>query len=77
PDTAHVVDLSDLAPPSQMDVASASVDSAFTQQIQPPPPPRINKGGIIAIPTGPASATIGKGPKDVFDVANLDQRPEP
>jgi len=77
PDSAHDVDLSDLAPPSQLDVASASVDSAFTQQIQPPPPPRINKGGIIAIPTGPSSASIGKGLANVFDVANLDQRPEP
>lgn len=77
PDTAHEVDLSDLAPPSQMDVASASVDSAFTQQIQPPPPPRINKGGIIAIPSGPPSSAIGKGLANVFDVANLDQRPEP
>lgn len=76
PDTTQEADLSDLAPPSQMDVASASVDSAFTQQIQPPPPPRINKGGIIAIPSGPPSSAIGKGLKDVFDVANLDQRPE-
>jgi protein TonB len=77
PDTAHETDISDLAPPSQMDVASASVDSAFTQQVQPPPPPRISKGGIVAIPTGPSSANIGKGLADVFDVSNLDQRPEP
>ena len=77
PETSHEVDLSDLAPPSQIDVASASVDSAFTQQIQPPPPPRINKGGIIAIPSGPPSSAIGKGLANVFDVANLDQRPEP
>lgn len=76
PDSTAEVDLSDLVPPSQMDVASASVDSSFTQQIQPPPPPRINKGGIISIPTGPATATIGKGLANVFDVANLDQRPE-
>jgi len=77
PDTAHETDISDLAPPSQMDVASASVDSAFTQQVQPPPPPRISKGGIVAIPNGPSSANIGKGLANVFDVANLDQRPEP
>jgi periplasmic protein TonB len=77
PDAAAEVDLSDLVPPSQIDVASASVDSAFTQQIQPPPPPRINKGGIIAIPTGPSTANIGKDLANVFDVANLDQRPEP
>lgn len=77
PETAHDTDISDLAPPSQMDVASASVDSAFTQQVQPPPPPRISKGGIVAIPTGPSSANIGKGLANVFDVANLDQRPEP
>jgi len=76
PDTAHDTDISDLAPPSQMDVASAAVDSAFTQQIQPPPPPRISKG-VMAIPTGPSSANIGKGLANVFDVANLDQRPEP
>jgi protein TonB len=77
PETAHETDISDLAPPSQMDVASASVDSAFTQQVQPPPPPRISKGGIVAIPSGPSAANIGKGLANVIDVANLDQRPEP
>jgi len=76
PDTVKETDLSDLAPPSQMDLPSTSVDSMFTQQIQPPPPPRFNKGGTITIPNGPATAGVGKGISNVFDISNLDQRPE-
>ena len=76
PDTVKETDLSDLAPPSQMDVPSASVDSMFAQQVQPPPPPRFAKGGVITIPNGPASASVGKGISNVFDISNLDQRPE-
>lgn len=76
PESAAETDLSDLAPPAQTDVPSAAVDSAFAQQIQPPPPPRMAKGGIISIPSGPSTAGIGKGVNNVFDVANLDQRPE-
>ncbi|PTY07893.1 energy transducer TonB [Opitutaceae bacterium EW11] len=77
PEATHETDLSDLAPPSQTDLPSTSSDSFFSQQIQPPPPPRMNKGGVIAIPTGPSNASVGKGVSQVFDVANLDQRPEP
>ena len=76
PDTVKDTDLSDLAPPSQMDVPFASVDNMFAQQIQPPPPPRFSKGGVITIPTGPSSASVGKGIGNVFDISNLDQRPE-
>ncbi len=74
PEAAPETDISDLAPPSQMDVPSASVDSAFSQQMQPPPPPRFNHGGMISIPTGPAK--VGAGVGNVFDLENLDQRPE-
>lgn len=77
PENSHPTDVSDLAPPSLTDVPSAAVDSMFTQQIQPPPPPRIGKGGAITIPNGPPSSAVGKGISNVFDVANLDQRPEP
>ena len=76
PEAVHETDISDLAPPTQTDVPSASVDAAFSQQVQPPPPPRFNKGGVITIPTGPSSAGVGTGIKNVFDIANLDQRPE-
>lgn len=76
PDTVKETDLSDLAPPTQTDVPSAAVDSMFSQQIQPPPPPRFNKGSVITIPTGPATSSVGKGVAAVFDIANLDQRPE-
>lgn len=77
PDTVKETDLSDLAPPSLMDVPSASVDNMFAQQMQPPPPPRFSKGGVINIPIGPSSASVGKGIGNVFDISNLDQRPEP
>lgn len=77
PETVHETDISDLAPPTQTDVPSAAVDAAFSQQVQPPPPPRFNKGGVITIPNGPSTAGVGSGIKNVFDLANLDQRPEP
>jgi protein TonB len=77
PEAAHETDISDLAPPSQTDVPSTSMDAAFTQQVQPPPPPRFNKTGVITIPTGPSNANVGAGMKNVFDINNLDQKPEP
>lgn len=75
PEAAHETDISDLAPPTQTDVPSTAVNAAFTQQIQPPPPPRFNKGGTITIPTGP-SAPVGSNVKQVFDINNLDQKPD-
>ncbi len=77
--TDAATDISDLAPPSLADTPSAAVDAVFVQQVQPPPPPGLSKpSGTITIPTGrPATAGIGSGIGNVFDLANLDQRPEP
>ena len=63
-----------LAPPSLVDVPSVNV-TAFTQQLQPPPPPGIEAKGAISIPVIKPGTQLGKGMKDLFDVANLDQPP--
>jgi protein TonB len=63
-----------LAPPSLVDVPSVNV-TAFQQQLQPPPPPGIEAKGAISIPVIKPGTQLGKGMKDLFDVANLDQPP--
>lgn len=64
-----------LAPPSLADVPSVSV-TAFTQPLQPPPPPGLTAAkGAIAIPVVKPGTKLGQGMKDLFDVANLDQPP--
>jgi len=71
-------DVADLAPPMQNDVPSAVIDSPFVQQIQAPPPPGLNRpSGSIVIPTNtrPAVAS-GKGLGKIFDLAQLDNKPE-
>lgn len=73
-------DLSDLVPPMQADTPSPTA-SSFVQQIQPPPPPGINRAsGAITIPTRPGpglGAGTGSGFKNLFDLASLDQPPSP
>lgn len=64
-----------LAPPSLVDVPSVNV-TAFQQQLQPPPPPGIEAKGAISIPVIKPGTQLGKGMKDLFDVANLDQAPQ-
>ncbi len=64
-----------LAPPSLVDVPSVSV-TAFTQPLQPPPPPGLTAAkGSISIPVVKPGTKLGQGMKDLFDVANLDQPP--
>lgn len=66
-----------LAPPSLADVPSVSV-TAFTQPLQPPPPPGLTAAkGAISIPVIKPGTKLGAGMKDLFDVANLDQVPVP
>ncbi len=66
-----------LAPPSLADVPSVSV-TAFTQPLQPPPPPGLTAAkGAISIPVIKPGTKLGAGMKDLFDVANLDQQPAP
>jgi len=64
-------------PPQQQDVPTASIDSAFTQQIQPPPPSMQRPSGQMSIPAVTSAATAASGMKDLFDLANLDQVPQP
>ena len=64
-----------LAPPMLADVPSVNV-TAFTQPLQPPPPPGLTAAkGAINIPVIKPGTKLGAGMKDLFDVANLDQPP--
>lgn len=68
----------DLAPPMQNDAPSAVIDSPFVQQMQAPPPPSLGRpsGGSIVLPTAPPRGSVGGGLKNVFNLADLDQKPE-
>lgn len=70
-------DIADMSPPSLADTPSATIDSSFVQQIQPPTPPSLNRPtGAITIPVGrPAGGAAGSGLGGIFDLASLDQRP--
>lgn len=65
-----------LAPPSLVDLPTVVPVTAFTQPLQPPPPPGLTASkGAINIPVTKPGANFGKGIKDLFDINNLDQRP--
>lgn len=65
-----------LAPPSLVDLPTVVPLNAFTQPLQPPPPPGMQAAkGAINIPVNPPGANFGRGIKDLFDINNLDQKP--
>jgi protein TonB len=65
-----------LAPPSLVDLPTVVPVNAFTQPLQPPPPPGMTAAkGAINIPVNPPGANFGRGIKDLFDINNLDQKP--
>jgi protein TonB len=65
-----------MAPPSLVDLPTVVPVTAFTQPLQPPPPPGLTASkGAINIPVTKPGANFGRGIKDLFDINNLDQRP--
>lgn len=65
-----------MAPPSLVDLPTVVPVNAFTQPLTPPPPPGMTPSkGAINIPVTRPGANFGKGMKDLFDIANLDQKP--
>lgn len=65
-----------MAPPSLIDLPTVVPVNAFTQPLQPPPPPGMTAAkGAINIPVNPPGANFGRGIKDLFDINNLDQKP--
>ena len=65
-----------MAPPSLVDLPTVVPVNAFTQPLQPPPPPGMSVArGAINIPVNPPGANFGKGIKHLFDINNLDQKP--
>jgi len=65
-----------MAPPSLVDLPSVVPVNAFTQPLQPPPPPGLTPSkGAITIPVNKPGANFGSGIKDLFNVGDLDQKP--
>lgn len=64
-----------VAPPSLIDVPTVVPVDAFTQQIQPPPPPGLpTDKSAVNIPVIKPGSTFGRGIKDLFNPADLDQQ---
>lgn len=65
-----------IAPPSLVDLPSVVPVDAFTQPIQPPPPPGLTPNrGAITIPVTRPGANFGKGISNLFNIGDLDQQP--
>lgn len=63
-----------MAPPSLVDMPTVVPVDAFTQQITPPPPPGLTTDkSAVSIPVIKPGANFGKGIKDLFNAADLDQ----
>ncbi len=66
-----------LAPPSLIDLPTVVPVQAFTQQIQPPPPPGLTPSrGAVVVPVNKPGANMGRGMKDLFNIADLDNPPQ-
>ena len=67
-----------VAPPSLVDMPTNVAVQTFTTPLQPPPPPGLTPSkGAVTIPVTRPGSNLGKGMKDLFDIANLDQVPAP
>lgn len=65
-----------MAPPSLVDLPSVVPVNAFTQPLQPPPPPGLQPNkGAITIPVTKPGANFGKGISNLFNIGDLDQQP--
>lgn len=65
-----------MAPPSLVDIPSVVPVTAFTQPLQPPPPPGLTPSkGAITIPVTKPGANFGKGISNLFNIGDLDQQP--
>lgn len=65
-----------MAPPSLVDLPSVVPVNAFTQPLQPPPPPGFTANkGAINIPVTKPGANFGKGISNLFNIGDLDQQP--
>jgi periplasmic protein TonB len=82
-ETEEVQDLKDetpnqIAPPSLVDLPSVVTVTSFVQQVQPPPPPGLaTDKAALNIPVIKPGTNFGAGMKDLFNMSDLDQKPEP
>lgn len=67
-----------LAPPTLADQPTLVPVDALTVPLQPPPPPSLSTDkNAISIPVIKAGTVFGAGIKDLFNVKDLDQQPQP
>lgn len=69
-------DVNQVALPSQLDLPQVVPINAMTQQIEPPPPPGMQVGTAITIPTTRPTG-FGAGFGKIFNLGDLDQQPRP
>ena len=67
-----------LAPPTQPDVPAIRLDTPFVQPLQPAAPTGLaHPATLITIPVGRPGGGSGSGLGQLFNLADLDQNPEP
>lgn len=66
----------DLAPPMQQDVPQLATPDSFVQKIQPPPPENVTISASMSVVPEIRDPNMFRGMK-VFDIAMLDQQPNP
>jgi protein TonB len=83
PDKEEVKELQDepvqnqMAPPSLADIPSINIQ-ALQQPMAPPPPPGLaTDKNAITVPVIKPGSQIGRGMKDLFNIGDLDQLPQP
>jgi periplasmic protein TonB len=68
----------EFAPPMQTDMPSVVTVDSFVQAVAPPPPEGLKPNpGVLAIPKGGSGAGMQTKLTQVFNMADLDQKPQP
>ncbi len=68
---------STIAPPSLVEIPNVVPNAIFVMTPEPPPPPGIQtEKGVVTIPANPRPPGWGKGYANLFDISQLDQKPE-
>jgi protein TonB len=69
--------VSTIAPPSLVEIPNVVPNAVFVMTPEPPPPPGIQTSkGVVTIPASPRPAGWGRSFANLFDVSQLDQKPE-
>jgi protein TonB len=70
--------VSTIAPPTLVEIPNVVPNAVFVMTPEPPPPPGLETAkGVVTIPANPRPAGWGKNYSNLFDISQLDQKPEP